>query len=98
MDGSATLPAIGAIADPTVRSTGWPTGTAAVSGVTTIGGGVPVGTAGAAGDAVGNDDCEAAGDGDCDGAGVIDAGGGDEGGGVCADVAATSAKAAKISP
>lgn len=48
-DGSATAAAIGLIAEPTMRSTGCPTGTEAVPGVTTIGGGVGVGEAGAAG-------------------------------------------------
>jgi hypothetical protein len=63
IDGSRTTAAIGLIAEPTVRSTGAPTGTEAVSGVTTIGGGVGLGAAVATGVAAGVGEGEGDGDG-----------------------------------
>jgi hypothetical protein len=79
MDGSATAAAIGPIAEPTVTSTGRPTGTEADCGVTTIGGGVGLAVIAGSGEAAeGNGDGvvgEAAGGG----------GGGGGGDGVCAE-------------
>jgi len=49
IEGSAIAAAIGLIAEPTMTSTGAPTGTEAVAGVTTIGGGVGAPGAGGAG-------------------------------------------------
>ena len=83
IDGSATVAAIGLIAEPTVRSSGEPTGTDADSGETTIGGGVAmagvgVGSGGGDGaadgkinvdDGVGAGEAEGAGEADGDGVG-----------------------------
>src|SRR5579872_1844416 len=90
IDGSLTVAVSGLIAEPTVKSTGEPTGTEAAAGVTTIGGGVPPGPgeglrAGTAdGDALG----ASAGAGKGEGNG--------EGDGVCAVVATRSAASAAI--